>query len=61
MAEEIVHEGITCDRCGEVPIKGWRYKCNTCPNYDLCPTCNIAGPELHAMGNHQFLEIRKPV
>ncbi|CAF3178172.1 unnamed protein product [Rotaria socialis] len=34
-----VHESITCDGCKAESIKGLRFKCDTCPNYDLCPQC----------------------
>lgn len=35
-----VHESISCDGGCETPsIKGLRFKCDTCPNYDLCQAC----------------------
>lgn len=35
-----VHESITCDGgCASSCIKGLRFKCDTCPNYDLCQQC----------------------
>lgn len=34
-----VHVGVACDHCEYSPITGTRYKCSTCPNYDLCSTC----------------------
>ena len=34
-----VHESITCDGCTSETIKGLRFKCDTCPNYDLCQRC----------------------
>lgn len=33
------HPGITCDGCGVGPIVGYRYKCKSCPNHDVCETC----------------------
>lgn len=36
---EIHHLDITCDGCGMEPIIGGRYKCQLCPDIDLCETC----------------------
>ncbi|CAF1345089.1 unnamed protein product, partial [Didymodactylos carnosus] len=33
------HENISCDGCLLDPIVGLRFKCDTCPNYDLCHQC----------------------
>jgi hypothetical protein len=34
-----VHESVSCDGCKRESIKGLRFKCDTCPNYDLCQQC----------------------
>lgn len=34
-----IHRGIRCDACNCLNIRGIRYMCNICPNYDLCETC----------------------
>lgn len=34
-----VHAGIQCDGCGAHPIVGARYKCQVCPDFDLCEAC----------------------
>lgn len=35
----VVHEGVVCDECGMDPVVGFRYKCLTCPDYDICGGC----------------------
>ena len=34
-----VHEGIKCDGCEMNPIRGLRFKCLDCPDFDLCEEC----------------------
>eukprot|EP01114_Cavostelium_apophysatum_P019302 TRINITY_DN6183_c0_g1_i1.p1 TRINITY_DN6183_c0_g1~~TRINITY_DN6183_c0_g1_i1.p1 ORF type:complete len:121 (-),score=5.55 TRINITY_DN6183_c0_g1_i1:41-403(-) len=58
-AQEVVsHDGYVCDRCGMNPIVGLRYKCSTCPDFDLCSGCESL--DLHD-AKHLFLKIRKPL
>merc|ERR1712038_1110988 len=49
-----VHPGVICDGC-DGPVQGPRYKCLTCPDYDLCGSCEARG--LHV----QHKMIRLPV
>jgi len=51
----VVHPNVTCDGC-EGPVRGKRYKCVTCPDYDLCETCE--GKNLHP--EHNLLRITAP-
>ncbi|KAJ1970113.1 hypothetical protein IWQ62_000152 [Dispira parvispora] len=53
-----IHRGTGCDRCGVTPIRGIRYHCSNCPDYDLCEDCEVESA--HPL-NHIFLKIRIPV
>ncbi|KAF5270348.1 hypothetical protein FQR65_LT05536 [Abscondita terminalis] len=33
------HDGVICNGCGLTPIKGVRFKCKVCDNYDFCESC----------------------
>lgn len=35
----VKHPSVSCDGCGVDPIKGIRYKCSVCPNFDFCANC----------------------
>ena len=36
------HDGIKCDGiCHQTTIQGLRFKCDSCPNYNLCDTCAL--------------------
>lgn len=34
-----LHSNVTCDKCSCEPIKGLRFKCDICFDYDLCSKC----------------------
>lgn len=50
-----VFDQIECDGCQMSPIRGIRFMCSVCSNYDLCENCERAG--VHAM--HPMLKVRK--
>jgi len=58
-AEIVVHAAI-CDRCDST-IKGIRYKCLICPDYDLCESCEALNLEKGVHNaSHVFAKIRDP-
>ncbi|KAH7155737.1 hypothetical protein B0J13DRAFT_546265 [Dactylonectria estremocensis] len=50
-----VHRGCQCNACGMVPIRGVRYRCANCADFDLCETCESQG--VHTK-THIFYKIR---
>jgi len=63
--QSAIHHGVTCDHCGVHPIAGPRFKCKTCPNYDLCGNCfpqkmSIHPPTPSDASPHEFECIISP-
>lgn len=50
-----IHLNVSCDHCKAANIQGIRYKCVTCPDYDLCEVCEAAVEHPHSM-----LKVRCP-
>ncbi|KAI1371881.1 EF-hand [Hypoxylon crocopeplum] len=52
-----VHRGCQCNGCGMVPIRGIRYRCANCSDFDLCEVCESQG--LHNK-THVFYKFKVP-
>ncbi|KAH8883815.1 EF-hand [Thozetella sp. PMI_491] len=52
-----VHRGCQCNACGVTPIRGIRYRCANCADFDLCETCESQG--LH-IKTHIFYKVKIP-
>jgi hypothetical protein len=37
--DQVTHYGVSCDCCKARPIRGKRFKCLVCPDFDLCASC----------------------
>ena len=55
--EGYVHRGVTCNSCGSMPIRGIRYRCANCSDFDLCENCESL--QLHPK-THLFYKVRIP-
>lgn len=53
----VVHSSVICDGCGVSPIRGIRYKCQVCSDFDLCESCEAKG--VHPL-EHALSKIRVP-
>ncbi|CAG9796094.1 unnamed protein product [Diatraea saccharalis] len=54
--DKIKHHDIMCNSCNNI-ILGFRYKCVTCIDYDLCPKCEM----LETHPQHYMIRIPKPL
>ncbi|KAI1100832.1 EF-hand [Jackrogersella minutella] len=52
-----IHRSCQCNACGMVPIRGIRYRCANCADFDLCEVCESQG--LHNK-THIFYKIKVP-
>ncbi|KAI0023900.1 EF-hand [Xylariomycetidae sp. FL0641] len=52
-----VHRGCQCNSCGMVPIRGIRYRCANCPDFDLCEVCEAQGQHNKT---HIFYKVKVP-
>ena len=52
----LIHFNILCDGCKMNPIRGNRYKCKCCPDFDFCENCYQKNKDTHG---HEFKKIEK--
>ena len=52
-----VHRGVICNSCSAMPIKGIRYRCSNCVDFDLCEECEAM--QIHPK-THLFYKVRIP-
>lgn len=55
--EGYVHRGVTCNGCSAYPIRGIRYRCTNCADFDLCELCEAQ--QIHDR-THLFYKVRIP-
>ncbi|KAL8655510.1 MAG: hypothetical protein Q9226_003021, partial [Calogaya cf. arnoldii] len=55
--EGFVHRGVNCNGCNAMPIRGIRFRCSNCPDFDLCEQCDSM--QIHDK-THIFERIRIP-
>ena len=52
-----VHRHVTCNSCNTMPIRGIRYRCANCNDFDLCEQCEAM--QVHPK-THVFYKVRIP-
>lgn len=53
--QNVIHNNVRCDGCHQNPIRGKRYKCRVCPDFDYCEACYKSLAKQH---NHSFMLFR---
>ena len=56
--DTVIHYGIKCNNCGIENIKGIRYKCTTCDDFNLCEKCEKNSEHFP---QHIFIKMRKNI
>ncbi|KAG8900696.1 hypothetical protein FRB99_005812 [Tulasnella sp. 403] len=63
---EVIHPSVLCDHCGKT-VRGTRYKCQKCPDFDICQACmgdDKNGAAIHSAAqdeDHPFSAIERPL
>ena len=52
-----IHYNVICDGCKVTPLRGNRYKCKVCKDFDFCENCYKINKESHG---HDFRVIEHP-
>eukprot|EP01027_Heterolobosea_sp_BB2_P027639 GEZU01043156.1.p1 GENE.GEZU01043156.1~~GEZU01043156.1.p1 ORF type:complete len:324 (-),score=86.96 GEZU01043156.1:76-942(-) len=50
-----IHANVTCDICKQAPLRGIRFRCRQCPNFDVCSSC-LASDRFNHDPTHTLLE-----
>jgi serine/threonine protein kinase len=50
-----IHLNIKCNICKEEPIKGLRFKCDSCFDFNVCLTCSKKSFEKHFVNTHPLI------
>ncbi|KAJ2740722.1 hypothetical protein GGI20_005654 [Coemansia sp. BCRC 34301] len=53
----VVHRGTVCSSCQDSPIRGVRFRCAQCADYDVCERCEAHDAHRH----HALLKIAVPL
>eukprot|EP00053_Salpingoeca_punica_P000652 m.29700 g.29700 ORF g.29700 m.29700 type:complete len:411 (-) comp10467_c0_seq1:223-1455(-) len=56
--EGFVHRGTTCKLCQASPLRGIRFKCANCVDYDVCESCEAVDTHNRT---HTFIQIKIPI
>lgn len=54
----VTHTGVRCDSCSATPIIGVRYKCDICPDFNMCSLCEAR--DTHT-STHPLLKLKAPL
>lgn len=60
----VVHPDIFCDGACDAAVRGLRWKCISCPDFDFCDSCYQSERETHVKklgAKHLFLAIHHPM
>ena len=56
----LIHNGVSCNKCQIMPIRGYRFKCPRCLNYNLCQECEQDNSDKGFHPHSNFILCRVP-